>query len=144
MAKVIVAIGILLAISIFVWLKMRSASRRRAIRRYADEHNFRYLGSDLPASLKLDGSSLRQAESVSNAFSGTGKEKDFVFFDCYIPAGKTGYRQSVLAIYLLGESYPACRFDRELREERVGDWRLVYHTQRAWSVSEIDAHVSSL
>lgn len=31
-----------------------------------------------------------------------------------------------------------------LREERDREWTLVYHDRRAWSVSEIDAHVSSL
>ncbi len=84
------------------------------------------------------------AEKISSVFLGRRKMKDFVFFDCHITVGKTGYTQSVLAIYLLEGSYPACPFDPQLREARAGDWRLIYHDRRTWPVSEIDAHVSSI
>jgi hypothetical protein len=140
----VIASGILIALCIFIWSRVRSASRCKAIRHYVDEHNLRFLGSVLPDTLNLGDSSLRRAEAISSAFMGTHGKKDFVFFNCFIPAGKTGYTQSVLAIYRLGESYPACRFDRELREERAGDWTLIYHDRREWPLQQIDAHVSSI
>jgi hypothetical protein len=140
---IVIAICIAVVLSIFFWSRQRAASRRRAIRQYADEHNFTFLGNILPDTLNLQASSLRRAENISSAFLGRGK-KDFIFFDSFIPAGKTGYTQSVLAIYLFEGSYPACQFDRQIREERAGDWRLIYHDRRTWPVSEIDAHVSSI
>ncbi|HEX6771976.1 MAG TPA: hypothetical protein VF126_08110 [Acidobacteriaceae bacterium] len=141
---IVVAICILLALSIFFWSRQRAESRRKAIRQYADEHHFNFLGSTLPSNLSLDGSSFRFAKAVSSAFTGKGKEKEFAFFDCTMPGDRLSYTQSVLAIYQLGGGYPACRFDRQLREERDREWTLVYHDRRAWSISEMDAHISSL
>jgi hypothetical protein len=109
-----------------------------------DEHHFSFLGNSLPAGLNLEISAFRSAESISSAFAGTGREKEFAFFDCYIHEGRRGYTQSVLAIHNLGGSYPACRFDRQLREGRAGEWTLIYHDRRAWPAAEIDAHISSL
>ena len=146
MTKLIITatICIVLALCLFLWSRQRAASRRKAICQYVDDHNLQFLGSVLPDTLNLGASSLRQAEAISNAFLSTGGTRDFVFFDCYIPAGRTGYTQSVLAIYRFTGSYPACRFDRELRQERSGEWTLIYHERRTWPVAEIDAHVSSL
>jgi hypothetical protein len=142
---IVIAICIVVAICFFVLSKQRAAARRQAIRQYADEHHFSFLGNSLPAGLNLEGSSFRFAEAISSAFTGTGHEKEFAFFDCYIREGRRGYTQSVLAIHDLGGSYPACRFDRQLREERApGGWTLIYHERRAWPVAEIDAHISSL
>ena len=141
---IVIAICIILALSIFFWLRQRAASRRNAIRQYAEEHHFNFLGTSLPANLSLDGSSFRFAKAVSSAFTGKGKEKEFAFFDCTMPGDRMSYTQSVLAIYQLGGSYPATHFDRQLREERDRQWTLIYHDRRAWPVSEIDAHVSSL
>ena len=142
---IVVVICIVGAICIFLWLQQRAASRREAIRRYAAEHNFTFLGSRLPTTLSLEGGSFRFAEKISSAFTGTGHEKEFAFFDCYIHEGRRGYTQSVLAIHHLGGIYPACHFDRQLREEHApGQWTLIYHDRRAWPIGEIDAHVSSL
>lgn len=141
---IVIAICIILALCLVFWSRQRAASRRTAIQQYATEHNFTFLGSTLPANLSLDGSSFRFAKAVSTAFTGKGKEKTFAFFDCTMPGDRMSYTQSVLAIYRLGGDYPACHFDRQLREERDREWTLVYHDRRAWSVSEIDAHVSSL
>ena len=140
---IVIAIGVLLALCFFLWSRKRAAARRQAIRQYADENHYTFLGDRLPDTLNLQASSLRRAENISSAFLGTGK-KDFVFFDSFIPAGKTGYTQSVLAIYLLEDGYPAYHFDRQLREERAGEWMLIYHDKRTWTVPEIDAHVSSI
>jgi hypothetical protein len=140
----VIAICVIVALGIFLWSRQRAALRRKAIRQYADEHHFTFLGNRLPDTLSLDRSSFRSAENISSAFTGTGKEKEFAFFDCFIREGRRGYTQSVLAIYRLDGSYPACQFDRQLHEARAGDWRLVYHDRRTWPVSEIDAHVSSL
>jgi hypothetical protein len=142
---VVIVVSILAAICLFLWSKQREASRREAIRRYAERRSFNFLGNRLPASLSLEGSTFRYAEIISSAFTGTGREKEFAFFDCYIREGRRGYIQSVLAIHQLDGSYPACRFDHQLREERApGEWTLIYHDRRAWPVAEIDAHVSSL
>lgn len=142
---IVIAICSVLALCFFFWKRQQAAARREAIRRYANEHNFNLLGSSLPAGLSLEGSSFRSAETILNAFTGSSRDKEFVFFDCYIREGRRGYTQSVLAIHRLGGSYPACRFDRQLREERApGDWMLIYHDRRAWPVEEIDAHLSSL
>lgn len=147
MTALAIAIGIciVVALCVFFWSRQRAAARRQAIRQYADTHHYTFLGNTLPDSLKLDRSSfLRSAENISCAFTGRGKEKEFAFFDCSIREGRRGYIQSVLAIYRLDGHYPACQFDRQLREERAGDWRLIYHDRRTWPVSEIDAHVSSI
>ncbi|HEX6496126.1 MAG TPA: hypothetical protein VF018_11620 [Acidobacteriaceae bacterium] len=146
MTKLIIAVAIcvVLAVCVFMWFRVRSASRRKAIERYAQEHNFSFLGSSLPATLKLEISSFRHAKAISTAFAGTGREKEFVFFDCVMPGDRTSYVQSVLAIRHLGGKYPAAQFDRQLQEERRGDWTLIYHPKRTWGLSEIDAHVSSL
>ncbi len=147
MATLVIAIAacVVVAICLFALSKQRAKSRREGIRQYADEHKFSFLGSSLPADLSLERSSFRSTKSISSAFTGAGKEKAFVFFDCSIREGRTGYTQSVLAIRDLGGSYPACRFDRQLREERApGGWTLIYHERRGWPVQEIDAHVSSL
>src|ERR1700744_6214623 len=141
----IIAIAICVAvICVVVWMRTRSASRRNAIRRYADAHHFHYLESGLPATLKLDDSSFRLTKSISSAFAGTGSKSDFVFFDCFMPGDRMGYTQSVLALHHFDESYPACAFDRALRQERRGDWTLVFHDRREWSLAEIDAHISSI
>jgi hypothetical protein len=141
---IILAICIVVAISIFVLSKRKAASRRQAIHQYVDEHHFTFLGNSLPAGLNLEISAFRSAESISSAFTGTGREKEFAFFDCAMRDGRRAYTQSVLAIHNLGGSYPACRFDRQLREERAGEWTLIYHDRRTWPVTEIDAHISSL
>jgi hypothetical protein len=141
---IVVAICVALAACIFVWLRVRSASRRNAIQRYVEEHNFSLLGSSLPATLKLETSSFRYAKAISSAFTGTGREKEFVFFDCVMPGDRTSYMQSVLAVHHLGGRYPAAQFDRQLQEEHRGDWTLISHLKRTWSLSEIDAHISSL
>jgi hypothetical protein len=142
---IVIAICIVLALCFFFWSRQRAAARSEAIRHYATEHNFNLLGSSLPAGLSLEGSSFRSAELILNAFTGSGREKEFAFFDCYIREGRRGYTQSVLAIHRLGGSYPACRFDRQLLEERApGEWTFIYHHRRAWPVEEIDAHLSSL
>jgi hypothetical protein len=141
---IIVAICVLLAVCVFMWGRVRSASRLRAIQSYAEEHNFSFLGSSLPATLKLETSSFRHAKAISTAFTGAGREKEFAFFDCVMPGDRMSYTQSVLAIRQLGGRYPAAQFDRQLQEEHRGDWTLVYHLKRTWSLSEIDAHISSL
>lgn len=141
---IVIAILIVIALCLFFWSRQRAESRRKAIRHYADEHGFSFLGNTLPANLSLEGSSFRFAKAISSAFTGRGKEKEFAFFDCTMPGDRMSYTQSVLAIYQLGGSYPACRFDRQLLEERDRQWTLIYHDRRAWSVSEIDAHVSSM
>lgn len=142
---IVIAICIATAFLLFLWSRKRAASRRDGIRRYAEEHHFNFLGNSLPATLSLEGSSFRFAENISSAFTGVGRDKEFVFFDCYIREGRRGYTQSVLAIHQLGGSYPACRFDRALREEHApGHWTLIYHERRAWPLAEIEAHVSSL
>jgi hypothetical protein len=141
---IVIAILIVIALVLFFWSRQRAASRRNAIQQYATEHGFTFLGNTLPANLSLDGSSFRFSTAVSSAFTGLGKEKQFAFFDCIMPGDRMSYTQSVLAIYQLGGSYPACKFDRQLREERDRDWTLVYHDRRAWSVAEMDAHISSL
>jgi sensor domain CHASE-containing protein len=41
---IVIAICIPVVLSIFFWSRQRAASRRRAIRQYADEHNFTFLG----------------------------------------------------------------------------------------------------
>jgi hypothetical protein len=140
----VAAICVVVALAYFVWSRVRSASRRKEIRNYAQEHNFSFLENSLPEALKLEGSSFRHAKAISSAFTGAGREKEFAFFDCVMPGDRMSYLQSVLGIYRLGGSYPACRFDRQLREERAGDWILIYHDRRAWSLQEIDAHVSSI
>ena len=142
---IVIAICIVVALCLFFWSRKRAATRRDAIRTYADERQFNFLGNSVPSSLSLEISPFRSAENISSAFTGTGHEKEFVFFDCSMREGRTAYTQSVLAIHHLGGSYPACRFDRDLRESHAsGDWTLIYHHHRAWSVGEIDAHVSSL
>jgi hypothetical protein len=141
---IVVAICVVLALCIFIWSRVRSASRRNAIQRYAEDHNFSFLGSSLPDTLKLETSSFRQAKAISNAFTGTGREKEFAFFDCVMPGDRMSYTQSVLAIHHLDGRYPATQFDRQLQEERRGGWTLIYHLKRTWSLSEIDAHISSL
>jgi hypothetical protein len=141
---IVVAICVVLAVCTFIWLRVRSASRRNAIQGYAEEHNFSLLGSSLPATLKLETSSFRHAKAISSAFTGTGKEKEFAFFDCVMPGDRTSYTQSVLAVRHLGGRYPAAQFDRQLQEEHRGDWTLIYHLKRTWILSEIDAHISSL
>lgn len=142
---VVIVICVLAAICLFLWSKQQEVSRREAIRKYAEKRSFNFLGNRLPDGLSLEGSTFRFAETTSNVFTGTGREKAFVFFDCYIREGRRGYTQSVLAIYQLDGSYPACRFDRQLQEERApGEWTLIYHNRRSWPVAEIDAHVSSL
>jgi hypothetical protein len=141
---IVIAICVVVALGIFFWSRQGAASRRNAIRQYTDEHHFTFLGNRIPDTLNLDRSSFRSAENISSAFTGTGKEKEFAFFDCSMRDGRRGYTQSVLAIYRLEGSYPACQFDRQLREEHAGDWRLIYHDRRTWPVSEIDAHLSSI
>jgi hypothetical protein len=142
---IVIAICVVVALCIFFWSRRRAAARRQAIRQYADENHYSFLGDRLPDTLHLDRSSfLRSAESISSAFTGRGKEKEFAFFDCSLREGRRGYIQSVLAIYRLNGHYPACQFDRQLREERAGDWTLIYHDRRTWPVPEIDAHVSSI
>lgn len=141
---IIIAILIVLALCLFFWSRQRAESRRKAIRQYADEHGFSFLGNTLPANLSLDGSSFRFAKGVSNVFTGKSHDKDFAFFDCTMPGDRMTYTQSVFAIYQLGGSYPATHFDRQLREERDRQWTLVYHDGRTWSVAEIEAHISSL
>lgn len=141
---IVVATCVLLAVCAFIWLRLRSASRRNAIQHYAEEHNFNFLGSSLPPMLKLETSSFRHAKAISSAFTGTGREKEFAFFDCVMPGARTSYTQSVLAIHQPGGRYPAAQFDSQLQEEHRGEWTLIYHRKRAWSLSEIDAHISSL
>jgi hypothetical protein len=60
---IVIAICIPVVLSIFFWSRQRAASRRRAIRQYADEHNFTFLGNILPDTLNLQASSLRRAEN---------------------------------------------------------------------------------
>jgi hypothetical protein len=141
---IVIAILIVLALCVFFWSRQRAESRRKAIRQYAEGHGFSFLGNTLPANLNLDGSSFRFAKGISSAFTGKGKENDFAFFDCTMPGDRMSYTQSVLAIYRLSGGYPAARFDRQLREERDREWTLVYHDRRAWTVPEMDAHISSL
>jgi hypothetical protein len=140
----IIALVLGCAFCIVLWSRARATARRKAIRRYCDEHRFDFLNGHIPATLDLSSSSLKGLQSVSSAFTGTGSRNRFVFFDCWLRPGRTGYTQSVLAIHLLAESYPACRWDRELREEHAGEWTLIYHDKRTWSVREIDAHISGL
>lgn len=125
------------------WRRAAAARRSLAIRSYSNEHGFQYVDQQV-ADIPFNRSSFKDLQSVANAFTGTGARNRFTFFDCHIREGRTGYTQSVLAIEHLEGSYPACRWDRTLREERAGDWTLVYHDRRAWSLSEIDAHVSAL
>jgi hypothetical protein len=140
----IIALVLGCAFCIVLWSRAKATTRRKAIRRYCDEHGFDFLDSHLPATLDLNRSSLKGVQSISSAFTGLGSRNRFVFFDCWLRPGKTGYTQSVLAIQLLVEAYPACRWDRELHEEHVGEWTLIYHGKRGWPVSEIDAHISAL
>jgi hypothetical protein len=126
----IIALVLGCALCIVLWSRARATARRKAIRRYCDEHRFDFLDGHLPATLDLSGGSLKGLQSVSSAFTGTGSRNRFVLFDCWLRPGRTGYTQSVLAIYLLAESYPACRWDRELREEHAGEWTLIYHDRR--------------
>jgi hypothetical protein len=144
MLALILALLIVCALAVVLWLRARTRMRQQAIRRYSDEQGFAYLGSQLPPMLDMSRSSMRQMKSLSNAFTGSRSGKQFVFFDCRIPEGRTGYAQSVLAIHGLKESYAACRWDRALRQERLGEWSLIFHDRRLWPVSEIDAHVSTL
>jgi hypothetical protein len=142
---IVVAICIVIAIGLLLFSRQRAAARRAAIRRYAEERGFNFLGSSVPATLSLDGSSFRFAKAISSSFTGTGKEKEFAFFDCLMPGDRMSYTQSVLAIHRLGGGYPAARFDRQLREEHArGEWTLVYHDRRSWGIEEIEAHISSL
>jgi hypothetical protein len=140
----IIALALGCAFCIVLWSRAKATTRRKAIRRYCDEHGFDFLDSHLPATLDLNRSSLKGVQSISSAFTGMGSRNRFVFFDCWLRPGKRGYTQSVLAIHLLAEPYPACRWDRGLREEHVGEWTLIYHDERDWSVREIDAHLSAL
>jgi hypothetical protein len=141
---IIIALVLGCAVCFVLWSRTKATARRKAIRRYCDERRFDFLDGHIPESLDLNSSSLKGLQSISTAFTGMGSRNRFVFFDCWLRPGRTGYTQSVLAIHLLSESYPACRWDRELREEHIGDWTLIYHDRRAWSVREIDAHVSTL
>ena len=142
-ALIILVLAIGCVLGFRLWLRAAARKRREGIRRYSEEHGFQYLDAQ-PPQISLGSSSLKAVQSTSNAFTGTGTRNRFVFFDCRIREGRTSHIQSVLALERLGEHYPACRWDRELREERVGDWTLVYHPRRAWSLNEIDAHVSAL
>jgi hypothetical protein len=140
----IIALVLGCAFCIVLWSRARATARRKAIRHYCDKQGFDFLGGQIPAALDTNSSSLQGLQSFSSAFTGMGSRNRFVFFDCWLRPGKTGYTQSVLAIHLLAESYPACRWDRELREERSGDWTLIYHDRREWSLRELDAHISTL
>ena len=142
-ALVILVLAIGCVLGFRLWPQAAARKRREGIRRYSEKHGFEYLDDQVPQ-LPLSSSSLKAAQATSNAFTGMGARSRFVFFDCRIREGRTRHTQSVLALERLGEHYPACRWDRELREERAGDWTLVYHPRRAWSLNEIDAHVSTL
>ncbi len=127
-----------------LWRRSRTLDRIKSIRGYADEQGFTFLDHQLPGELDLSHSSVREMKSAANVFSGTRSDKRFVFFDCQVPSGRTNRTQSVLALHQYPGEYPAARWDRELREERSGEWKLIYHEGHAWSVSEIDAHLSTL
>jgi hypothetical protein len=67
----IIALVLGCAFCIVLWSRARATARRKAIRRYCDEHRFDFLDGHIPATLDIS-SSLKGLQSVSSAFTGNG------------------------------------------------------------------------
>jgi hypothetical protein len=72
MFPLIIALALGCAFCIVLWSRAKATTRRKAIRRYCDEHGFDFLDSHLPATLDLNRSSLKGVQSISSAFTWNG------------------------------------------------------------------------
>jgi hypothetical protein len=86
------------------------------------------------------GSSIRRAFVGSVGSNGC---KDLVVFDCTIGYGRGRHRRTVVAARGQSGGFGWARFGRDLLTEEVGEWTIVYGSNRLMSIEEIEALVSA-
>jgi len=131
------AFGLAMAVSM-VRQFLRDVKRTKEMREFALRLSFTYLGTALPASFPLYGTSSGLARSISRACAGEVNRREVLFFDCRLGYGKGRFSRTVVALRGERADFGTARFGPDLLTEEVGGWTLVYGSHRLLEIGEID------
>lgn len=135
--------GALFACSI-VWHAFRGRARTKQIREFCARRNLTYMGSSVSSTFSFRrAKALQWSSSFKRAFAGNTDGKDFVVFDCMNGSGRGGRPCTVFAARGPSSDFGWARFGPDLATEEVGEWSIVYSSNRLMSIEEIDAILSA-
>jgi hypothetical protein len=127
-----------------VWDNFRGYLRRKQIHSVAESAGYAYLGDALPEDLLLGHSSLRNATTIANVFSGEARGKPVFFFEYTLGTGKGKIHRSVFAVCGPKDPFGAEGLDPTLVVECCGSWTLLYRQRGVFEPEEIQAFIAGL
>jgi hypothetical protein len=150
--NVAVIFFVALALGIIAFTYLVERRRAAAIRTVATQYGFHYLGTALPRSLTLGGTSLERMSSVWNVVDGEPHGTRLVVFDCRVGVDKGSWRRTVFAWEDDAESPSFVTFNQEWAVERSGRWTILYRPKEHFEmrigslmpVSELQAYLGSM
>jgi hypothetical protein len=128
---------------LIVWTLIGDRRRTTAVRQYARSKEFTILGASLPRSFPFEQTSVKRASSIANAVAGDWGGKGLLFFDCRLGSGKARRTQTVVAIRGPEECFGPARFGPGMTTEAIGEWVLIYRSNRRLPIEEIEALLGS-
>jgi len=123
---------------------LRERARTKDIREFAQRMGLLYLGAAVPKSFPLHRTSSRQARSITRAVAGDRGQKELVVFDCKLGYFERTFFRTVVAVRGGQAGFGPCQFGAGLVTEQVGEWTLVYGSDRQLLLEEIEALVSAI
>jgi len=127
-----------------VWHALRERERTKQIRELSARRSLTYLGSAVPKSFPSHRAKAFQwGSSIRRAFVGNSGSKDLVAFDCTIGYGRGRRPRTVIAARGQSGGFGWARFGPDLLTEELGEWTIVYGSNRLMSVEEIEALVTA-
>ena len=100
--------------------------RQNSVRTMALRLGFHFLGSALPRTLALQGTSLERISQVWNVIDGEPRGVRITAFDCQVGIGRHSWRRSVIAIESEVALSEIIVFHHEMEVESVGGWKFLY------------------
>jgi hypothetical protein len=144
--KLLLYFGIIAAV--FVFILIRIVYRTRSMKRFAIEHEFRWLGKEIPEGMHLRKTSFAWRDTkVSNSIVGHLRGNEVAVFDVAYDLPKEAGRQArtvhqtVIAFRNAGElrcSDTPSTGDSKSHLETAGDWIIAYTEKKLISVSKLD------
>jgi hypothetical protein len=136
---------ILLALIAFLIVQnaLRLRARTKQVREFAETRSLTYIGATVPATFPPEAArALRWAHSMRRAVVAANGSKDLILFDCTVGYGRGSRHRTVVAARGRHGAFGWAPCSPDLMTEEVGEWTLVYPSNRLMSLEEIEALVS--
>jgi hypothetical protein len=125
-----------------IWQAIQERARTRQIRQFAERINLAYVGARMPVTFPLHRSrAFGSARSLRRTVVGSNGDKELVLFDCTIGFGRGSRRRTIVAVRGQCSGLGWAQYGPDLSSEELGEWNIVYSSNRYMSIEEIEALV---